>query len=145
MSDYDHIPLAHGNNREEKERKEKANTQKRTRRFCQGLKKLIFIIFIFYFIIIVEYMDRLEIRVNVMDGDSIQLSLPLNASVIDLMNVLEAKTGIEKECQVVLYMGHILDRNKLLSDYNIHSGVCIQLVRHQIHNCKYECGYLLRI
>lgn len=90
-------------------------------------------------------MDRLEIRVSVMDGDTFQLSLPLDASVIDLMNILEEKTGIEKECQVVLYMGRILDRSKLLSDYNIRSGVCIQLVRHQMHNCKCECGYLLRI
>lgn len=87
-------------------------------------------------------MDRLEIRVNVMDGDTIQLSLPLDASVKQLMDILEEKTGIEEKYQVILYMGHILDRNKLLSDYSIHSGVCIQLVKHEVHNCKNECDLL---
>lgn len=76
-------------------------------------------------------MSLMDIRVNVLDGNSLHLSLPDNTSVKQLMELLREKTGIEEDCQVILYMGRVLEQDKLLSEYNVHSGVCIQLVRHQ--------------
>lgn len=73
------------------------------------------------------------VKVNIIDGNSIQLSINDDASVHELMDSIEQKTGIHKEEQRLIYLGHVLDKEKKLKDYHIHDGVCIQLVKRQVH------------
>ena len=75
----------------------------------------------------------LAIKVNIIDGNSIQLSISDDASVHELMDSIEQITGIPKEEQRLIYLGHVLDNDKKLKDYHIHDGVCIQLVKRQVH------------
>ena len=79
-----------------------------------------------------EMTSVMDIRINVLDGDAFSLSIASDASVEQLKLLVQEKTGIDRDHQILLYLGHVLEQEKRLSDYDIHSGVCIQLVKHQV-------------
>ena len=79
-----------------------------------------------------EMTSVMDIRINVLDGDPFSLSIASDASVGQLKAAIHGRTGIDEDQQILLYLGHILEQEKRLSDYDIHSGVCIQLVKHQV-------------
>lgn len=72
---------------------------------------------------------QVDIKVNILDGDSIHVSVPETATVLQLMEQIEQKTGIVETEQRLIYLGHSLSKEKKLEDYAIHDGVCIQLVK----------------
>ena len=74
----------------------------------------------------------MDIRINVLDGDPFSLSIASDASVGQLKTAIHERTGIDGDQQILLYLGHVLEQEKRLSDYDIHSGVCIQLVKQQV-------------
>ena len=76
--------------------------------------------------------SMLDLRINVLDGDPFNLSIASDATVGQLKTSIKEKSGIEEQFQVLLYLGHVMDQEKTLVDYNVHSGVCIQLVNHRV-------------
>ena len=72
---------------------------------------------------------QVDIKVNIMNGDNISISIPESSTILQLMNVIKEKTGIQENKQRLLYLGRFLEKGKTLDDYGIHSGVCIQLVQ----------------
>ena len=79
-----------------------------------------------------EMTSVMDIRINVLDGDPFSLSIAPDASIEQLKSLIQDKTGIDRDHQILLFLGHVLEPEKRLSDYDIHSGVCIQLVKHQV-------------
>lgn len=71
----------------------------------------------------------MDLRINILDGDTISLSLADDSRLSDLKLAIRDHTGISEQEQRIIYLGHVLQEDKKLVDYNIHSGVCIQLVK----------------
>ena len=76
--------------------------------------------------------QQVDIKVNIMDGDPVTISISESSTIFQLMNMIKQKTGIQENKQRVLYLGRLLDKEKTLMDYKIHSGVCIQLVQRSV-------------
>ena len=74
---------------------------------------------------------EIALTVNILYGDKVPISISEKATVDQLMDCISAKTGIDAQQQRLIYLGRQLKREKLLSDYAIHDGVCIQLVRRE--------------
>lgn len=74
-------------------------------------------------------MREIALTVNVLYGGRVSISISENATVDQLMVLISAKTGIDVQQQRLIYLGHQLVKGKPLSDYAIHDGSCIQLVR----------------
>jgi hypothetical protein len=70
----------------------------------------------------------IDIKVNIIDGRIVQLNIPQNATVFQVMSSIREKTNIDERYQRLIYLGKVLQKEKQIMDYNIHSGVCIQLV-----------------
>ena len=76
--------------------------------------------------------SMLDLRINVLDGAHLNLSIASDATVGQLKTSIKEKSGIEEQSQVLLYLGHVMEQEKTLVEYNVHTGVCIQLVKHQV-------------
>lgn len=71
----------------------------------------------------------LQLKINILDGGSIHLTMQENSKLSDLRAAIKIQTGIEEDEQRLIYLGRVLKDDKRLTEYNIHSGVCIQLVK----------------
>lgn len=76
--------------------------------------------------------QQVDIKVNILDGDPVTISISESSTIFQLMNMIKQKTGIQENKQRLLYLGRPLDKEKTLMDYRIHSGVCIQLVQRPV-------------
>lgn len=71
----------------------------------------------------------IELKISILDGGTIDLTMQENSKLSDLRSAIKNQTGIEEDKQRLIYLGRVLREDKLLTEYNIHSGVCIQLVK----------------
>lgn len=76
--------------------------------------------------------EEIDIKVNVLDGNPIHITISDHATVLELMVKIMEKTGIHENEQRLIYLGRSLEKDKKLSDYSIHEGVCVQLVRQPV-------------
>lgn len=76
--------------------------------------------------------EEIDIKVNVLDGNPIHIIISDHATVLELMAKIMEKTGIRENEQRLIYLGRSLEKDKKLSDYSIHAGVCVQLVRQPV-------------
>ena len=71
----------------------------------------------------------IELKISILDGGTIHLTMQENSKLSDLRFAIKNHTGIEEDEQRLIYLGRVLREDKLLTEYDIHSGVCIQLVK----------------
>ena len=70
-----------------------------------------------------------NLKINILYGESVNIEIGEESTISQLMKKIMEITGIHMEEQRLIFLGHVLDKEKSLKDYNIQDGNCIQLVK----------------
>ena len=71
----------------------------------------------------------IRIFVRTVTGKTIPLTVRTNFTIEYVKNMIEMKEGIPPESQQLIYAGRKMEDTKALSDYSVHMGVTLHLVR----------------
>lgn len=81
------------------------------------------------------FLTAQTITVKSLSGREVTLEVELSATVEEVKNKVLEKTGIPINHQQMIFSGHLLKNNKVLSDYNIQDFSTIHLVTRVVGGC----------